>query len=228
MEKGMSLSALKCTNKWWHFPTTCSLSLMPPHAGALTDSALKAGKGLTSLNFQPESFFFKPSQFRSFVPELTLVFTSSSLLWFLHLFHGIFFLEQTWHFTMFQHLFSFSVTCCLLTHQTVYPSLHLFLCLIPLSGIVRRSKWLCPAEDYDMKLCSLDLGVWGLALVTWMLSYRALLEMFLHFGSHICLIFFLRDIFWSHWFKPFMVEPYFLVGQSLHRYSTLVNDTGVL
>lgn len=93
----MPLSALKCTNKWWHFPTMCSLSLMPPHAGALTDSPLKAGKGLTSLNFQPESvFFFKPSQFRSFVPELALVFTSSSLLWFLHLFHGfiIFFFQS--------------------------------------------------------------------------------------------------------------------------------------
>lgn len=54
----MPLSALKCTNQWWHFPTMCSLSLMPPHAGALTDSPLKAGKGLTSLNFQPESVFF--------------------------------------------------------------------------------------------------------------------------------------------------------------------------
>lgn len=88
---------------------------------------------------------------------------------------------------------------------------------------------MCPAEDCDMKLCSLDLGVWGLALVTWMLSYRALLEMFLHFGSNISVSFFsLGTFFWSHWFKASMVEPYFLVGQSLHRYSTLVNHTGVL
>lgn len=57
---------------------------------------------------------------------------------------------------------------------------------------------MCPAEDCDMKLCSLDLGVWGLALVTWMLSYRALLEMFLHFGSNISVSFFSLVTFFGH------------------------------